>query len=188
MTLETEAKLPLHDHAPVRAALERAGARCLRTELERNMVLDSPDESLRARGMLLRVRTTGTDEALLTIKRPAPDAGFKTREEIQTRVVDADALLRQLEALGYAVRRIYEKRRQTWALDGCEVCLDELPEIGLFVEIEGTPDAIQATAAKLGLDTNTHIGDNYLTLWDKHLAALGQQPRDMVFRGQTPER
>jgi adenylate cyclase class IV len=45
---------------------------------------------------------------------------------------------------------VYEKRRKYWRFDGVEVVLDELP-FGLYMEIEGTIDAIEKAEKILGL-------------------------------------
>ncbi len=52
--------------------------------------------------------------------------------------------------LGYTPYFIYEKRRETFDLRGCEVMIDEMP-YGWFLEIEGAADAIRARVGELGL-------------------------------------
>ena len=61
-----------------------------------------------------------------------------------------DATERIIELLGYKLTAVYEKRREYWRLDDVEVVLDELP-FGLFMEIEGTIETIDAAEKKLGL-------------------------------------
>ncbi|MDT7602444.1 MAG: adenylate cyclase, class 2, partial [Acidobacteriota bacterium] len=46
---------------------------------------------------------------------------------------------------------VYEKRRETWTLDGVEIVIDELP-FGWFAEIEGEREAILRAERKLGLE------------------------------------
>lgn len=90
--------------------------------------------------------------------------------------------LAQFRAMGYDVVWIYEKYRQTWQWRDCVLMLDQCPEIGLFIEIEGTPKMIRKAAGKLGLDPDSHINDSYRKLWKKHLAFLGQVTRHMLFQ------
>lgn len=181
MHLECEAKIRVEDLEAVRNRLRELeavdGGECL----ERNWVLDDARESLRRRTVLLRVRNVGGDTAVMTIKTPADKGEFKSRHEIETTVDSTDRLLLQLEALGFHVTWIYEKRRHSWQWGGCVIDLDECPELGCFVEIEGAPKRIREAARALGLDPKAHIDDNYRGLWMKYLKERGQAPRDMVF-------
>ena len=181
MSLECEAKLKVPDLGRIQVKLKRLGAsndgRCL----ERNWVFDDLESSFRKSGKLLRVRSMGGDSGVLTIKIPVVGGEFKNREEIETMVDSTTDLLRQLDVLGFRIIWIYEKYRQTWCWHDCVLALDECPELGCFVEIEGTPECIREAATELGLDPDAHIEDNYLGLWTKHLTALGQSFRNMVF-------
>ncbi|MCC8107966.1 MAG: class IV adenylate cyclase [Planctomycetes bacterium] len=181
MALEVEAKIRVDNLSSVRARLAELGAVDHGRVRERNWVLDRPDDPLYRAGKLLRVRNTGGDGGVLTVKTPAADGAFKRREEVEVTVDSTDRLLTQFAALGYEVRWIYEKYRTTFHWRGCHVLLDECPEIGDFVEVEGDADAIRAVLADLGLDPADHTGANYLGIWKDHLAARGEGHRHMVF-------
>ncbi len=182
MALEVEAKIRVDSLEPVRAKLAALGAVDEGRVRERNWVLDTPDESLRRAGKLLRVRNTGGDGGVLTVKTPvAGDGAFKRREEVEVTVDSSDRLLVQFAALGYDVMWIYEKYRTTYHWRGCCVLLDECPEIGDFVEVEGDADAIRTVLRDLGLDAADHLDANYLGLWQEYLTARGEGRRDMVF-------
>lgn len=87
-----------------------------------------------------------TDEALrlsiragrtsLTYKGPKLDATTKARVEIDVPVADGEAAASLLEALGFQEVAVLRKRRARYAADGFEVALDEVPELGVFVELE----------------------------------------------------
>lgn len=181
MTREIEAKIRVPDLQPLRQRLAALGADDLGMHREKNWVLDDQAGSLRQREMLLRVRSVGGPGGVLTVKRPVEDGEFKTREEVECGVDSAATLLAQLQFLGYAVNWIYEKNRHEWRWRDCAVALDECPEIGCFIEIEGEPANIRAVCADLRLDPAAHLGDNYLKLWMKHLETLGDPKRDMLF-------
>ena len=181
MGMEIEAKIKVNSLKEIGARLRKLGATDEGPARERNYVLDDASGSLLGRGLLLRVRNHGDAYAVLTIKQPTEGGAFKAREEIETNVDSTANLLRQMEILGFRVNRIYEKYRHTWLWRNCVIALDECPEIGSFVEIEGDPDDIRAVCMDLGLDSQAHISDNYLTLWDKHLDERGECRRDMVF-------
>jgi len=157
MAVEREIKLRVSDPEAVRSALRAAGAVRVAAGHERNMLLDDDAATLRRCDRGLRIRRFRPDEtreerATLTFKGPRDAGPVKSRAEFETAVDDPGALVAILAALGFRERVSYEKHRETWRLGPCEVCLDELPGVGRFVEIEG-PDAraIDAARAALGL-------------------------------------
>ena len=181
MAMEIEAKIKVDDLVGIRQQLKALGATNEGEVEETNWVLDDQEGSLYARGLLLRVRNLGDAGGILTIKRPAPGAAFKVREEVESMVDSTRDLLKQLSMLGYRVEWIYQKRRQTWLWRDCALALDQCPEMGSFVEIEGDPENIRMVCTELGLDPEDHINDNYLTLWMRYLEERGESRRDMVF-------
>ena len=102
------------------------------------------------RGATLRLRKIG-DFTMLTYKEKVRnDNGAKQKIEFETHVSDVDAAENIIERLGYRLTAVYEKRRKYWRLGDVEVVLDELP-FGLYMEIEGTEEAIEKAVKKLGL-------------------------------------
>jgi adenylate cyclase class 2 len=87
---------------------------------------------------------------------------------------------KMLIALGYNRVLVVEKKRKTWRYRDCVVALDELPSLGVFVEIEGPDDEIIGKAQEdLGLAALPHIPESYAGLMDKKLrASEGRQTRD----------
>ncbi len=157
---EIEIKLRLARPEELRERLTRAGARRVGLQLESNRILDAGTAPLRASGCALRVRVAteiGGGPAAgarglttLSFKGPASGAGIRSREEIETTVGDADALLALLSRLGYREVVIYDKRRETWHWGACTVTLDELPRLGWWVEIEG-PTVTEVASAREAL-------------------------------------
>jgi adenylate cyclase class IV len=55
--------------------------------------------------------------------------------------------------------------RRLWRLGRCEIALDELPELGYFVEIEGPEEEeIARVQERLGLSDRPHIARSYAHL------------------------
>lgn len=102
------------------------------------------------RGATLRLRTIGDFTVLTYKERMRAENGAKRKIEHETYVSDVEATENIIERLGYRLTAVYEKRRKYWKLGETEVVLDELP-FGLYMEIEGSNDAIEKTAKKLGL-------------------------------------
>ncbi|MEJ5367929.1 MAG: class IV adenylate cyclase [Bryobacteraceae bacterium] len=179
---EVEIKLAVASAAEGEARLRRAGFEPLQERaFEANSVFDTPALELIHSGRLLRLREF-RGEALLTYKGPAEAGPHKTRREIETRVEDAGAMQALLESLGYRVVFRYEKYRTTFgrAGEGGHACLDETP-IGCYLELEGEPEWIDATAAELGFAPADYITLSYGALYREHCRRLGVEPGHMVF-------
>jgi len=124
---------------------------------------------VRRQPVTLRLRILdGGPSAILTAKGPARyERRIKIREETEVVVSDADATRELLALLGHKVAVIYHKHRESWALDACEVTLDTL-DFGLFSEVEGPVDAIEAVAAQLGLGDRRPLKSSYSELARLH--------------------
>lgn len=168
--MELECKLAVDSHEPVRDALRAAGATRVGRVREFNRLFDRADGSLRDAGCGLRVRQVTLLEgdgpgSSVTYKGPVQKGAFKLREEIETAVADSEAMEKLLVALGYKVHVSFEKLRETWRLGGCLVELDELPQLGEFVEVEGPDDtSINRVIEHLQLEKAIQIRENYVTL------------------------
>ncbi len=178
---EIEAKFYLGNLAAFENRLLHLGAELISPRvLEINLRFDLPDGSLTAARQVLRLRRDAVTR--LTFKGPAqPGEMVSMRREIEFEVSDYQAARQLLEALGYHVSIFYEKYRTTYALNGCEVVLDELP-YGLFVEIEAVnAEAIYNAAKRLGLDWDARIADSYLGLFARLKAATGLEAENLAF-------
>lgn len=179
---EVEIKLRLADVGAARRALRRAGFRVWRRRLlESNVVFDTPDLALRRAGRLLRLRRAGR-QRLLTYKGMAEPGRHKSREEIEVAVSDGRALHWILERLGMRAVFRYEKYRTEYQRPGKAglVTLDETP-IGNFLELEGSPKWIDATARELGFAGADYITASYGRLFFEWAASQPDPPSDMVF-------
>lgn len=181
---------------------------------QENAIFDTPQGGLARHGQLLRIRTETPDtrggkgpggskrRVVLTFKRPiapsqerakaSPERGsYKVREEIETEVGDVGALTKIFEGLGMSGWFRYEKYRTTFRLpaskswaSGLLIELDETP-IGIFVELEGPAQAIDHAAEELGFAKRDYVLKTYLMLYVEDCRRKGEEPRHMVFPGQT---
>jgi len=150
MALEIEKKYRLSEDrvGEIRSRLKNAGAGHVGKVFEENTILGGG--TLDQQPAILRIRTTD-DKAILTFKRRLEDVSeIKRQIEIESEFSDPAALTEILKLLGFVPRLVYEKRRETWKLNDVEVVLDELP-FGLFMEIEGEPQAIREAEDLLGI-------------------------------------
>ncbi|MXX52090.1 MAG: class IV adenylate cyclase [Chloroflexi bacterium] len=177
---EVEVKLHSPDLALVQRALHDAGAKLVKERVfERNLRYDSADGSLIAGGEVLRLRQ---DTAVkLTYKSDATlENGIVSRLEAEVTVSDFASMDAILRRLGFHVALVYEKYRETYALLGAEVVLDELP-FGNFTEIEGDAPTIERVVAALSLGNCRRIESSYVDLFMDVKARLGMSARDCTF-------
>jgi adenylate cyclase class 2 len=191
---EIEIKLRVANVSELRRRLNQLGARevSLRTH-ESNTLYDTPKKALARRSQLIRIRIEKTSpakhgahrpqpaQAVLTFKGPPqasshvrPAIGttryksrYKVREEVEIAISDAEQMHRILIALGLRPIFRYEKFRTTYALRGLrnlKIEFDETP-IGTFLELEGSPSAIDRAARLLGYARSHYITQSYGALY-----------------------
>jgi adenylate cyclase, class 2 len=214
MAHETEIKLRVTDLKELRTRLKVLAARFVGrgggAVHEWNVLFDTPEEDLRQRGQLLRIRTetladgskrgrSKNKRVLVTFKRPIDgddswrdeevrQRRHKVREEIELEVSDAASLTKIFEGLGMRGWFRYEKLRTTYQFPKSQrwakqllIEMDETP-IGTFVELEGPAKAIDRAARLLGYSEKDYIVTNYLSLYLAECRRRGEKPGDMVFR------
>jgi adenylate cyclase class 2 len=178
--LEREIKLRFPDAATARAAVLQAGATPIRSRrLQEDCMFDTPDDALRGRRCVLRVRVE-SGKSYLTFKGPVQPSTMKLREELETLVADGALLIRILEELGFRTWFRYEKYREEFAVDDVIVAVDETPA-GTFVELEGGDRGITEMAVALGRSPADYLLDSYRRLWMVDCEARGVSPGDMLF-------
>lgn len=186
MALEREIKLRFDSAEEAREKSLALGATpLLGRRLQEDCLFDTEDERLRRQRSTLRVRSEG-GKALLTYKGPAIPDAIKIREEYETVVSDAATLQTILEELGLHVWFRYEKYREEFSADDVVIAIDETP-VGVFVELEGSEDAIHRTAMALGKSARDYITDSYRFLFLQHRDANGLAGHDMAFAGMSDE-
>ena len=176
--VEIEAKFAVPRLEPIRRQLQERSARLLRPRLqETNRRFDDRQGRLQNDGRVLRLRLN--HDTRLTFKSPGADP--EHRLEIEVGVDDPAAAQQILEGLGYQVVFVYEKYRETYALDQAEVMLDELP-FGQFVEIEAADlGAVRRAAEALGLRWSDRLALSYLGLFESLRQRHGWPFRDATF-------
>jgi adenylate cyclase, class 2 len=186
---ETEIKLRIPGPAEGRALLEKAGfVTSVPRVFEDNLVLDTPDLRLRRAGELLRLRSAA-GVATLTFKGPAIPGPHKSREEIETRLLDARAAETIFARLGFEGVFRYQKYRTEYARAGESgvATLDETP-IGCYLELEGAPEWIDSTARLLGFKASEYITASYGGLYRDYCVERKIEPGHMVFEDPDQSR
>lgn len=181
---EIEVKFRVEDATALRERLAATGfyEETPRT-FERNVLYDTPDRRLRSQQSILRVRRYGekwvvTHKCLPRDNDPA--ARHKHREETETAVDEGEAIGHIFEQLGYGPAFVYEKWRTEYA-DGTGHCvLDETP-IGVYAELEGPAEWIDATGARLGVDPSKFLTLSYGRLFEQWQRETGTSAQNLTF-------
>jgi adenylate cyclase class 2 len=185
-TIEVEVKIPVADFSQVYDTLMGLGARETKSESQVDDYYEHPcrhfsstDEALRLR---TRIRGVVNDKSLdssyprseLTYKGKKIDELSKTRVELSVGIADADAFKSILAELGFSYVASVKKNRKYFTLDSLEVSIDEVEELGTFVElelvvlseeqIEPTRETIFELARRMGLDPVESTRKSYLEL------------------------
>ena|SRR5579875_117282 len=182
---EIEVKIRLANASGILERLQGAGFTVsVPREFEANTLYETKDGSLARKGMLLRLRQVG-ERAMITWKGPGEPGPYKSRPELETSIGSVETMQRIFSELGYVPSFRYEKYRTefTHAADEGVVTFDETP-IGDFLELEGSGEWIDATAAKLGFSRADYVVDSYGRLYLADCERRGVEPGHMVFASQ----
>jgi adenylate cyclase class 2 len=169
------------------AMLEQRGYKLTEPRtLEADQLFDRARE-LRDSDQLLRLRQTRDntqDRALVTYKGPGAKGLHKSREEIEFDVSDPEAFTLVLQRLGYYPSFRYEKYRTKFASPGEPgfITVDETP-IGIFLELEGAPEWIDQTAARLGYPRAKYLTSSYASLYKEFRLEHPGESGNMTFGG-----
>jgi adenylate cyclase class 2 len=203
---EIEIKLRVGDPALLERKLRRIGATPRGRVFEQNTIYDTADCAFRRIGRLLRLRLETPaprraavqgpplvrpdlrpGRAVITAKAPPHSGGrrstharYKERLEREVVIRSPGRSRRALGSLGLRPSFTYEKFRSTFDLPGLHLDLDQTP-VGTFLELEGSPEAIDRAARALGFTPRDYFRGTY---WDVYAADCGRRSRplrNMVF-------
>jgi predicted adenylyl cyclase CyaB len=105
----------------------------------------------------------------ITFKGPVLKGKYKSREELETNLFQhqVEPLKQIIEGMGFFPSIRFEKIRHEFQWKGAHatVCVDELPEIGFFVEAEAPSEkAVKQILESLGLQERKTLKSGYPTL------------------------
>ncbi len=168
---EIEAKLKVPDLGPVTRRLAELEAKFVEDQDQRDQYLDLPSGQLAGTDKCLRIRSEQvTDQpcrTVLTYKGPKQTGAFKKRREVEVRLESEDhnAMEALLIELDYHPALIVHKKRSLWKLNDCLIGLDQVTDLGSFVEIEGPSEKqIETVQALLNLQDCPHESRSYACL------------------------
>jgi len=133
---------------------------------------------------VVRLRSTGKD-GVFTLKYRAKrkeSKTYKIRDEFEINVQDTKAFDRLLRQLGFAVLFKKEKRRKIYKWKEGKICIDKLPFIGFYLEIEAPKKRIKEIANRLNLDMKDATSDTYMDIFRKYKKAQKKPKLKLLFK------
>lgn len=155
MTFEVESKYRVSDLEALAERLRQVGATIGEPIVQVDRYYAHPARDFAATDEALRLRRVGDDNCI-TYKGPKLDATTKTRREIELPLPEGDAgaegFATLLETLGFRpvleVRKRRREARVPWRQQQVTAALDEVAEVGTFVELELAADETELDVAR----------------------------------------
>jgi adenylate cyclase class 2 len=187
--METEVKIRVTDRAAFEQKLPRLGFTCVTARtLERNTLYDTPERKLRGTRQILRIRQYGSKWVVTHKSVPSgltEEGRHKQRVETETEIDDGPVLAKIFEALGFGPVFVYEKWRTEWADAQGHCVLDETP-LGIYAELEGPSEWIDATARQLGISESEFITLSYGRIFESWRDQVKSTANNFTFE-EVPE-
>lgn len=153
--VEIETKFAVDDFEEIRKILTSVQAKWLGDGKEENIYFENLAENLAGQKKVLRLRKWRST-ARLTFKRTLKNdkkCSFRDEAEVVLQDVHDFPVLRDMMlGLGFVEDVRYEKNREMWLFRGTIVCLDQIEDGRMFVEIEGVRRKITHVAYLFDLD------------------------------------
>jgi adenylate cyclase class 2 len=140
--IEVELKFPVDSLTKVRDQLVERGAKSNATANQSDEYINDPLRDFAKLDFALRIRNND-GKYWLTFKGPNLDETAKIRQEVEMPLMDSDAadqIKDVFSGIGFVSVAKVEKRREvmelSWKDEQVTVCLDDVAEVGGFLELE----------------------------------------------------
>lgn len=171
--IEIEIKARVEDPKDMERSIIALGAEPIGIENQEDTYYNSQYRDIGKTDESLRIRIED-DQSFLTYKGPKMDSVSKTRKEFQIEINDADNLRNILTSLGFFPVVTVTKKRKNYRLGDFFIALDDVRNLGNFIEIEISAEdskkyeekveSIFKFIEKLGLNRKSAICKSYLEL------------------------
>lgn len=160
MQFEVERKFWIEDFEVVQQRLDELDVQVDEGKDQVDQYFTHPARDFTKTDEVFRLRNVG-EQNYITYKGARIDATTKTRQELELPLADGESVPKDfaklLTVLGFepimTVRKHRRKAAFEWEGTRIEVCLDEINQLGSFVELEATSDARGLDSAKEKIGT-----------------------------------
>lgn len=173
--VETEVKHSVLDTHLLQELLQQAGFKAGKPVFQRDEYYDNADQSLASLDFVVRIRR---DDAGNVVAMKGPrfytPRGEYSRVELEIRPESWESAREDVEAKNLTCTWFFEKRRTSFVREpGESVVLDEIPELGFYVEIEGDLVFVRELMDRLADALGARETRNYAELFRDHKDAQG---------------
>ena len=171
--IEIEVKARIDDSRKMERAIISMGATPIGIQDQADTYYNAPHRNFEKTDEALRIRVEDGD-AFLTYKGPKMDTISKTRQEFQTVIKDTETMGNILTSLGFIPVATVTKRRKNYRLGDFFISLDEVHDLGSFIEVEipvknsknyeEKVESILKIMEKLDIDRTATIRESYLEM------------------------
>ena len=171
--IEVEVKAQINDAKNIERSIIALGASPLGIENQADTYYSAPFRDFEKTDEALRIRVK-EGEYFLTYKGPKLDEVSKTRIEFEVEINDANNMGNILSALGFYPVATVVKRRKKYRIGDIYISLDEVRDLGNFIEAETSTknhenykekvENIFKLIEKLGISRASTIREPYLEM------------------------
>ena len=183
-----DVKLPLPEIEGILRRLVELKARSLGQVKEIDVYFDDGDRSLERYGKVLRIRENGKKVVLCFKDTRNIDGPMIQKKEVEVEIPGTQETADILRGLGFRPVGKVEKIRQKFLYQRVSVCIDKLPFIGHFLELQGRQENVKLVAELLRINPEQSITKNYLELSEDYMRDKGirlQNDRELTFQDET---
>jgi len=179
---EIETKFKIKNPGGFRKRVKTIGAEFISRDFEHDIYYNQPERM--APVSTVRLRIVNKAEGLFTLKSAVSgnnSRNLKIRKEWETSIGNPDVFKAILQELGFCPYREKEKIRETYRLKKALICLDRIPFIGWYAEIEGKEPQIKRIAGQIGLNFKKSIPESYFELFNYYKAIKKKPDLKLLF-------
>lgn len=177
---EIEIKAEVKDRESLLAAIKKRGITLSDPLKQHDVVYIRSGVAAGTLGSIgLRIRTENDTKKIFTLKKL--QAGGLDKIEHETEIANAQELEAIIKLLGFELYSDLTKCRQKAAFDGIEICVDDVENLGVFIEAEKliendgddsrVVDDLWAVMESFGVSRADEVFDGYDVLMNKKLGS-----------------
>ncbi len=171
--IEVEVKARVDDPKLLERSIIEMGATPIGIETQADTYFNASDRDFGKTDEALRIRVQD-GISFLTYKGPKLDKISKTRKEVEVKIIDAKNMGQILTSLGFSPVTTVTKKRKNFRIGDFFIALDEVRDLGNFIEIEislkdakNFDEKVQSIfkfMEKLGISRESTIRESYLEM------------------------
>ena len=171
--IEIEVKARIEDLKNIEREIIAAGATPIGIENQADTYYNAPFRDFGSTDEAVRIRVQD-DACFLTYKGPKMDKISKTRKEFEIKIDDVTNMGNILSSLGFYPVATIVKKRKKYLMDDFNIALDDVRNLGYFIEIEISAknpvnyedkvESIFRFIEKLGMSRSSTVRESYLEM------------------------